>query len=154
MNSLRNYDIVWLTGQPGAGKTVLGQAIKKHLDKSNSKKSVIVDGDDVRQLFENQNYSIDGRKKNIKFVQKLSQFLIGNDIIPIVCLVSPFKDLRDEVKAKYNCLEIYVHCSEIRGREQFHVDYYEVPNENFIAIDTTQKTVEHSFEELLNKLKQ
>lgn len=154
MTGLHRYDIIWLTGQPGAGKTVIGKEIKQYFDQNGLKNAIIVDGDDVRLLFENQDYSIEGRRKNVSFVQKLSRFLIGNNIVPIVCLVSPFKELREEVKAKYNCLEIYLHCSENRGREQFHVDYYERPTENFIELDTTGKFVYQSFEELLNKLKQ
>lgn len=79
-------------------------------------------------------------------------FLVRNEIIPIVCLVSPFKDLREETKQNYKTLELYLNCTEIRGREHFHVDYYEPPTANFISLDTTEKTEEETFAILLSKL--
>jgi adenylylsulfate kinase-like enzyme len=148
MRTFENYQVIWLTGQPGAGKTTIGEKIKEEINSLTDKKAVLLDGDDIRLLFNNQDYSLDGRRKNIAFVQTMSDFLIKNDIIPIICLVSPFKDLRELTKQKYNTLEIFVHCSELRGREQFHVDYYEKPDENFINLDTTSKTIEESFETL------
>lgn len=148
------FDVIWLTGQPGAGKTTIGTEILQEIENNQLKKAARIDGDDIRSLFENQDYTIPGRKKNIQFVQKLTDFLVGNKILPVISLVSPFKDLRDETKEKYKVLEIYVHCNEIRGREHFHVDYYEAPNEAFISIDTTGKTVSESFKILKEKLKE
>lgn len=148
-----NYQLIWLTGQPGAGKTVIGEKIHQYISSTSSNKTIIIDGDDIRALFENQDYSIPGRKKNVEFVQKLVDFLTKNDIIPIVCMVSPFKDLREEMKNKYTTLELYLTCDEERGREHFHVDYYEKPTTNFIALDTTKKTIEETFDYLLNTLK-
>lgn len=146
------YELIWLTGQPGAGKTVIGKKIHQYLLHNSNKKAVILDGDDIRSLFENQDYSISGRKKNIEFVQKMVDFLSKNEIIPIVCLVSPFKDLREQAKAKYQTLELYLTCDEIRGREHFHVDYYEAPSENFIELNTTGKSEDETFELLKSKL--
>lgn len=152
MITFDHFQVIWLTGQPGAGKTTIGEKIKEEISSNSGKKAVLLDGDDIRLLFNNQDYSIDGRRKNIQFVQTLADFLIKNEIIPIICLVSPFKDLRDETKAKYNTLEIFVHCSEQRGREQFHVEYYKKPTENFVDLDTTSKTVEESFEILKKEI--
>jgi hypothetical protein len=45
--------------------------------------------------------------------------------------------LRETFKANNNVTEIYVHTSEERGREKFHVQDYEKPTENFIDMDTT-----------------
>ncbi len=151
-NMFNSYEVIWLTGQPGAGKTTIGEKIKEELTLFSGKKAVLLDGDDIRLLFNNQDYSVDGRRKNILFVQTMSDFLIKNDIIPIICLVSPFKDLREETKKKYKTLEIYVHCSEKRGREEFHVEYYEKPDENFINLETTSRTIEQSFDLLKSKL--
>lgn len=152
MKRLEEYQVIWLTGQSGAGKTTIGEKIKEEITLTFSKKAILLDGDDIRLLFRNQDYSIDGRRKNIQFVQIMSDFLIKNEIIPIICLVSPFKDLREETKKKYKTLEIYVYCSEKRGREQFHVEYYEQPTENFVNLDTTSKTIEESFEILKKEL--
>lgn len=149
--------LFWFTGQAGAGKTVLAHLMKKQLydfyfaHGEIEKKIVIIDGDDIRELWNNTDYSIDGRMKNVDFVQKLCIFLMKNDIIPIVCMVSPFALQRRFFCEENGGVEVFVHCDEIRGREQFHVDYYELPlidNNVSFSIDTTNKTNNQSFEEL------
>jgi len=62
-------------------------------------------------------------------------------------LVSPYRDLREEFKKRSDVREIYVHTKEIRGREDFHVDYEE-PIDNFIDIDTSAHPAD-----CLNKIK-
>lgn len=160
--------LFWFTGQAGAGKTELANALKTQLireqtivqqnilpqniwsDYIPNKKFVIIDGDDIREIYKNTDYSIEGRKANVDFVQKLCAFLIKNNIIPIVCMVSPFEEQRSSFVHEKEGVEIYVHCEEIRGRENYHVDYYEKPKENSkaISINTTEKSVNQSFEEL------
>ena len=34
---------------------------------------------------------------------------------------------------------MYLHTTELRGREKFFVEYYEPPVDNFIDMDTTNK---------------
>jgi adenylylsulfate kinase len=160
--------IFWFTGQAGAGKTELAHALKNQLireqtiiqqnlvpkniwsDYIPNKKFVIIDGDDIREVYNNTDYSPEGRKLNVEFVQKLCSFLIKNNIVPIVCMVSPFAEQRSRFIEENEGLEIFVYCNEIRGRENYHVDYYEPPIEskNSIRIDTTEKNVTKSFEEL------
>lgn len=164
--------IFWFTGQAGAGKTELANMLKIRLIREQTiiqhhyatkgitslhtpnKKFVIIDGDDIRALWNNTDYSIDGRKANVDFVQKMCLFLKKNNIVPIVCMVSPFAEQRRAFIEEENGIEIYVHCNEIRGREQFHIDYYEKPTnfDNAVEIDTTNKSVEQSFDELWKNL--
>ena len=174
MKNITNIpSIFWFTGQAGAGKTELANMLKIHLIREQtivhqnlipnniwssyipSKKFVIIDGDDIRDLYNNKDYSIEGRKANVDFVQKMCLFLKKNNIVPIVCMVSPFAEQRSGFLEKENGLEIYVHCNEIRGRENYHIDYYEKPkfdvNKSVIEINTTNKSVEISFKELLGK---
>jgi adenylylsulfate kinase len=70
----------------------------------------------------------------------------------IVSLVSPYRDQREEFKFNTSVVEIYVHTTEDRGRNQFHVEEYEPPLNNFIDIDTTIKNETDSYYELLKKL--
>jgi adenylylsulfate kinase-like enzyme len=160
--------VFWFTGQAGAGKTELANALKTHLvreqtiiqqnivpkniwsDYIPNKKFVIIDGDDIRELYKNTDYSIEGRKANVDFVQKLCTFLLKNKITPIVCMVSPFAEQRKNFIEENDGVEIYVYCDEIRGRENYHVDYYEKPvkSDKTIEINTTNKSVNQSFEEL------
>lgn len=164
--------IFWFTGQAGAGKTELAKILKTRLNREQTivqhnystngvtgvhtpnKKFVIIDGDDIRELYKNTDYSVEGRKANVDFVQKMCLFLKKNNIVPIVCMVSPFAEQRRAFLEEENGIEIYVHCNEIRGRENYHIDYYEKPvnYDNAVEIDTTNKSVEQSFEELWKNL--
>jgi adenylylsulfate kinase len=61
-----------------------------------------------------------------------------------VSLVSPYKDQREAFKEKMgdDLVEVYVHTSETRGRENFFVENYEPPTEDFINICTDNVKVE------------
>lgn len=144
--------IYWLTGQPGSGKTTLANWIQG----SFPTKSMIVDGDDLRDIFVNKDYSEEGRRKNIERAQILAKFLHHKGYTVIVSLVSPFRNQREEFKVEMgdDLVEIYVHTSNIRGREHFFVKDYDAPTENFIDIDTTNKTIEESCQEILNCIKE
>jgi adenylylsulfate kinase-like enzyme len=141
--------IYWFTGQPGAGKTTLA----KHLVTYFENKNVIhIDGDDLRDIFQNKDYSEFGRRKNIERAQDIARFMSQKGFNVIVSLVSPYRDQREEFKENNQVKEIYVHTTDERGRENFHVTDYETPNNNFIDIDTTNKKEVDSFIELTVKL--
>ena len=142
--------IYWLTGQPGAGKTTLAKWLEAHF----ASKVTVIDGDDIRAIFDNKDYSEVGRRKNIELAQNIAKFLHYKGNIAIVSLVSPYKDQRDSFKETIgdNIREVYVHTSNIRGREQFHVSNYQAPTEYFVDIDTTNKSEFETFRELRQKL--
>lgn len=142
--------IYWMTGQPGAGKTTLAKWMEAHF----AGKGVIVDGDDIRAIFDNKDYSETGRRKNIELAQNIAKFYHHKGNIAIVSLVSPYKDQRDYFKETMgdNIKEIYVHTSSIRGREQFHVADYQAPTDNFVDIDTTSQGEFETFQILRQKL--
>jgi adenylylsulfate kinase len=139
--------IVWLTGQPGSGKTTIALELMKTFSPTST---VHIDGDDLRDIFQNKDYSETGRRRNIERAQDIALFLYRKGYTVLVSLVSPYKDQRDTFKKLADVTEVYVHTSEIRGRENFHVSDYEPPTENFIDIDTTIETVEESSIKLLN----
>ena len=130
--------IYWFTGQPGAGKTTLANAL---IEKC-SDTCINVDGDGLRELFQNFDYSPEGRVKNIQSVVDLTRFLDHKGFTVVISVVAPYKEMRDSLKRTNEVVELYVHTSEIRGREQNFVKEYEQPTENFIDIDTTNKTID------------
>lgn len=141
--------IYWLTGQPGAGKTTLANYLYEYFPLG----SVIhIDGDDLRDMFDNKDYSEFGRRKNIERAQDIALFMNNKGFNVIVSLVSPYKDQRDKFKSKTNVIEIYVHTNEDRGRNNYHVTDYEPPTHDFIDIDTTYITESDSYYELLKKI--
>jgi adenylylsulfate kinase len=142
--------IIWFTGQPGSGKTTICKRILWE------KPGVFhIDGDDLRDLFDNKDYSELGRRKNVELAQQITHYLHkkGKDVV--VSLVSPYKDQRDKFKEKigHNIFEVYVHTSEIRGREDFFVKEYGQPTENYLDIDTTNESVEESIKKVLDYVK-
>jgi adenylylsulfate kinase len=114
-----------------------------------------IDGDDLRDLFDNQDYSEVGRRKNIELAQQISEYLHNKGKHLFVSLVSPYKDQRDKFKSKMgnNLIEVYVHTTEIRGRESFFVQDYEPPTENYIDIDTTNVSINDSANIILEFIK-
>ena len=138
--------IYWLTGQPGSGKTTLANNLLDHFGKE---KTMIIDGDDLRQIFDNKDYSETGRRKNIERAQDIALFMNRKGYDVIVSLVSPYKDQRDEFKKRADVVEFYLHTTEDRGRNQYHVSNYEPPTENFFDIDTTNRTDTSTYYEVL-----
>lgn len=141
--------IYWFTGQPGSGKTTLALELKKFLQNGNMRNVFHIDGDDIREIFQNKDYSENGRRKNIETAQNIAKFLSNKNNDVIVSLVSPYKDQREEFKKNNNMIEIYVFTSENRGREGFHVKEYDPPTDDYIELDTTNKRVDESFIELI-----
>ena len=142
--------IYWFTGQPGAGKTTLAKHLVAFL--TNTSKVLHIDGDDLRDIFKNKDYSEVGRRKNIERAQDIALFMNekGHDVV--VSLVSPYRDQREEFKDKSEAVEIYVHTTEERGRENFHVTDYEKPEENFVDVDTTNVSDVESFIDLIKRI--
>ena len=141
--------IYWFTGQPCAGKTVLANMLKKE-----KPGAFRIDGDDMRELFSNKDYSINGRVSNVGTAQRIAQYLNNQGKDVIVSLVAPYIDQREDFKALMGSqiVEIYVHTTESRERDHFKAIAYTPPITNFIDIDTTYDTEKESFSKLLNLL--
>jgi len=139
--------IYWFTGQPASGKTTIAKHLNSYL--SNTERVIHIDGDDLRKIFNNKDYSETGRRRNIERAQDIARFMSEKGYSVVVSLVSPYKDMRDSFKKDNNVIEIYVHTKDIRGREEYHVDNYEPPTENYVDLDTTNKRDDESFIDLI-----
>jgi len=137
--------IYWFTGQPGAGKTVLARYLHSYL----KMKPFMIDGDDMRELFSNKDYSIKGRVENVGTAQRIAHYLHNQGKDVIVALVAPYVDQREDFKKLVgikNMVEFYVHTSEPRERDHFKAIAYTPPVSDYVDIDTTTDTPEQSFE--------
>ena len=142
--------IYWFTGQPAHGKTVLANMLKQKLPNA-----FRIDGDDMRELFANKDYSIKGRVENVGTAQRIAHYLHNQGHDVIVSLVAPYIDQREEFKKTMgdNLIEIYVHTSGTRERDNFKAIAYVAPSDNFIDIDTTVDSPKESFDNLITALK-
>ena len=140
--------IYWFTGQPGSGKTTLAQKLYHH-SLTLPDEVIHLDGDDTRDVLDNKDYSEKGRKVNIQFAMNMAKVLDNKGYTVICSFVSPYRDMREKFKSEYDVKEFYCHTTETRGRENYFVENYEPPLENFIDINT-DKTEEESFDEILN----
>lgn len=143
-----------LIGQPHSGKSTLAIHLKKVLDLNNpSRKAFIIDGDFLRKILNNKDYSENGRRDNVSKAYAIAKYLDADDFHDvIIAVISPFLDLREEFKFTADVTEIYLHTKNIRGRENFHVENFEKPETDFIEIDTTDVDELTSLNELLEKI--
>ena len=138
--------IFWFTGQPGSGKTTLGKALLEKLDNS-----FHIDGDDLRGLSANVDYSEQGRISNIRTAQSIAMYLDNKGKNVVVSVVAPYRWLREEFKERHNVNEIYLHTTEIRGREHYFAENYEAPEANFLDLDTTNVSVDDCIDKIIKE---
>jgi adenylylsulfate kinase-like enzyme len=138
--------IIWFTGQPGSGKTTLAKEI---IGKFNHDKVIHIDGDDLRKVLDNKDYSEKGRRKNVQFAIDMAKVMESKNYSVIVSMVSPYRDMREKLKSETNVVEFFCHTGKLRGKEEYFVRDYQPPLEDFTDI-VTDKSLEESVDEVLN----
>ena len=136
--------IIHLIGQPGSGKSTLANELKHEVEHP-----VIIDGDDLREIFKNKDYSEEGRRRNLTNAYNIARFLEATGFTPILAMVSPYEDLREELKANAEVKEIYLSTTQIRGREGFFVPNYAAPQKEYLQVNT-----DLSLDECVTQIKQ
>jgi cytidine diphosphoramidate kinase len=101
--------VVWFIGLSGSGKTTISSKFIKEIKKKTKKHIIHLDGDEIRFLFENRDYSVKGREKNAKVISNLSNFLNDNNVIVVASVLSIFPSwqLWNKKNIK-NYFEVYV----------------------------------------------
>ncbi len=132
--------IYLIAGQAGAGKTTLANAIIK----KSHEEYIHLDGDFVRDVIVNKDYSLEGRRKHLSNMYDFARILNRQGKNVVISMMSPFKDLRDKLVKDEGAIEIYVH-SKRNLRKEYHVKYFELPL-NAIDIDTDKLSVEESLD--------
>lgn len=141
--------IIWLTGQPGSGKTTMATKLfEMYSDWLQLDNVIHLDGDDVRNVLDNKDYSLEGRRKNIQFAIDMARVLYDKDYVVICSFVSPYRDMREKLKEMSKVKEFYLHSTR-ELRKEYWVKDYEPPLENFTEINT-DKSEEETLDEILN----
>ncbi|MEA5598350.1 adenylyl-sulfate kinase [Rivularia sp. UHCC 0363] len=100
---------VWFTGLSGAGKTTITKAVAEKL-RSQGHNLEILDGDVIREnLTKGLGFSKADRDENIRRIGFVSHLLTRNGVIVLVSAISPYREIRQEVKQKIgDFVEVYV----------------------------------------------
>lgn len=100
---------VWFTGLSGAGKTTISQAVAEKL-KSQGYRLEILDGDIVRtNLTKGLGFSKEDRDENIRRIGFVSHLLTRNGVIVFVSAISPYREIREEVRQRIgDFVEVFV----------------------------------------------
>src|SRR5665213_1704328 len=102
---------LWFTGMSGAGKSTISDQLMARFREAGAKVELL-DGDIVRtNLSQGLGFSREDRDTNIRRIGFVAELLSRNGIIVVVAAISPYRETRDEVKAKIaNFLEVFVDC--------------------------------------------
>ena len=82
--------VYWITGRSSSGKTVYAKRMKKQFEELGGK-VLLLDGDDVRDRFENQEYNDTARLEHIMSIAKFASIVEKQGFIVIISLISPKK---------------------------------------------------------------
>lgn len=163
---------VWFTGLSGAGKTTISQVVAERL-RSQGYKLEVLDGDIVRtNLTKGLGFSKEDRDENIRRIGFVSHLLTRNGVIVIVSAISPYRAVREEVRARVGSfVEVFVNAPlsvcedrDVKGLykrarsgeiKQFTgiSDPYEPPANPEIECRTDLEDLEESVEKVLSTLK-
>jgi adenylyl-sulfate kinase len=164
---------LWFTGLSGAGKSTLAQLVGQEL-RQRGHRVEILDGDEVRtNLSKGLGFSKEDRDTNIRRIGYVCRLLSRNGVVAVSAAISPYRDIRDEVRAQHDrFFEVYVKCpieklaerdvkglyrkalaGEIKGFTGID-DPYEEPLRPELVIETHLETPEQSLSRLVSRLEQ
>src|SRR5689334_21911481 len=163
---------LWFTGLSGAGKSTISEQIFARLQAAGAKVELL-DGDIVRtHLSKGLGFSKEDRDTNIRRIGFVSELLTRNGVISVVATISPYRDVREEVRSRIgNLVEVYVHCPieilaerDVKGLYKKALageigsftgvsDPYEPPVNPDVMVDSSKETVADGVEKIIEKLR-
>ncbi len=164
---------VWLTGLSGAGKSTIARCIEASL-KARNRQVEVLDGDLIRTwLSQGLGFSKKDRDINVRRVGFVANLLSRNGVIVIAATISPYQDIRDEIRAiNKDFVEVHVNAplevceardvkglyararsGEIKGFTGID-DPYEVPVNPEVVCESGKETVEESADKVIRALEE
>jgi len=114
--------ITWLTGNTGAGKTAFSKEFKR--ESIHEDRLIILDGDEVREVWPDIGLSKEDRWENNLRVARLAALLHLQGFEVVVAVICPYEKLRQEVQEICACRFIYMPDGHTADEEH----PYEVPS--------------------------
>ena len=166
---------LWLTGLSGAGKSTLTGHLAR-LFRERGYRVELLDGDEVRtHLSKGLTFSKEDRDINVRRIGYVARLLSRNGVIALTAAISPYKDVRNEVRAEHAAdgvpfIEVYAEASlaalserDVKGLykkalagEIAHFtgvsDPYEAPEHPEVTVHTDRDTVDESLQQILAEL--
>lgn len=100
--------VLWFTGLSGAGKTSIASTLRSHLQAEGTY-PIVLDGDEIRDILDRRGFDEASRKRHNLQVGKLAALLESQGHLVIVTLISPFEEIREEVRTLCaNFHEVYI----------------------------------------------
>lgn len=124
--------VYWITGKKGAGKTTYARRLAEEL-KAGGEQPVVLDGDAVREHFP-AGYTDEERHEHIIRIARFAALLESEGHTPIIALVSPRKDWRQEARTYFK--ESYL--VYLPGGTLWKGTTYEVPDREELNPPTTK----------------
>jgi len=142
--------IILLFGQPASGKTTLANALYEEIWEGSWAGAVRIDGDKWRDITKNKDYSKEGRIRNLKGAFDMALYLEKDDYVPILSFVTPYEELRSYLRENAkNLVEIHLHYTGDRGRDNNFAIDFERPIGNYLNIDTSSESIEESLNKVI-----
>ncbi|MEY2634433.1 MAG: bifunctional enzyme CysN/cysC, partial [Actinomycetota bacterium] len=103
--------VLWFTGLSGSGKSTIASEVQRQLH-TRGIHTYVLDGDNVRLgLNKDLGFTPEDRAENVRRVGETAKLMMDAGLVVLVCLVSPFREDRDSVRAGFaeeDFVEIYV----------------------------------------------
>jgi bifunctional enzyme CysN/CysC len=162
--------VIWFTGLSGSGKSTIAVALEKRLF-ALGRHTYLLDGDNVRHgLNRDLGFTDVDRVENIRRVAEVARLMAEAGLIVLVSFISPFRSERRmarELIGESEFMEVFIDtpldvCEARDPKGLYHkarlnqipnftgiTSPYEAPEDPEIRLETTQKAVEQSVEELV-----
>lgn len=163
--------VLWFTGLSGAGKTTIATEIRNRLHR-NGVRVELLDGDEIRSsLSSDLGFSRKDRDLQVQRIGWIANLLSRNNVVVLVSAISPYREARNKALAGLQRgLEIFIDApletviardtkglyqkaksGEIKGLTGVD-DPYEYPEFPDLRINTAEKSLQESVEEVLTLL--